>query len=96
MKFTIGWLKDYLDYDSTNESLCEKLTSIGLEVEYFSDPRLNLKISASKVLDVKKHPNADKLSICDVFDGKEKLKNNLLKNVKKKFINCTCTNWVCY
>ena len=88
MKFTIGWLKDYLDYDSTNESLCEKLTSIGLEVEYFSDPRLNLKnFLVSKVLDVKKHPNADKLSICDVFDGKENLKIICgAKNVKKNLL----------
>ena len=25
MKFTVGWLKDYLDYDHTNENLCEKV-----------------------------------------------------------------------
>ena len=75
MKFTIGWLKDYLDYNETNENLCNKLTSIGLEVEYFFDPRSKLKnFVVSKVLDVKKHPNADKLSICNVFNGKENLK----------------------
>ena len=75
MKFTIGWLKDYLDYNETNENLCNKLTSIGLEVEYFFDPRSKLKnFVVSKILDVKKHPNADKLSICNVFNGKENLK----------------------
>ena len=75
MKFTVGWLKDYLDYDHTNENLCEKLTSIGLEVEHYFDPRQNLKnFIVSKVLDVENHPNADKLSICNVFNGRENLK----------------------
>ena len=35
MKFTVGWLKDYLNFNDTNKNLCDKLTSIGLEVEYF-------------------------------------------------------------
>ena len=75
MKFTVGWLKDYLDFIDTSENLCQKLTSIGLEVEHFFDPREKLKnFIVSKVLDVKKHPNADKLSICEVFDGKKNLK----------------------
>ena len=75
MKFTVGWLKDYLNFNDTNKNLCDKLTSIGLEVEYFFDPREKLKnFIVSKVLDVKKHPNADKLSICEVFDGKQNLK----------------------
>ena len=43
MKFTVGWLKDYLDYKDTNENLCKKLTSLGLEVELFNDPREKLK-----------------------------------------------------
>ena len=89
MKFTIGWLKDYLDYNETNENLCNKLTSIGLEVEYFFDPRSNLKnFVVSKVLDVKKHPNADKLSICNVFNGKENLKIICgAPNVKKDLLS---------
>ena len=75
----------------TNENLCNKLTSIGLEVEYFFDPRSKLKnFVVSKVLDVKKHPNADKLSICNVFNGKEKSKNNLRAPNVKRFIDCTC------
>ena len=43
MKFTVGWLKDYLNFNDTNKNLCDKLTSIGLEVEYFFDPREKIK-----------------------------------------------------
>ena len=88
MKFTVGWLKDYLDFIDTSENLCQKLTSIGLEVEYFFDPSLMLKnFIVSKVLDVKKHPNADKLSICKVFNGTENLKIICgASNVKKDLL----------
>ena len=39
MKFTIGWLKDHLDFSCSVEELCEKLTSIGLEVENLKSKR---------------------------------------------------------
>ena len=39
MRFTFGWLKEHLDFDGSPLGLCEKLTSIGLEVENFSDPK---------------------------------------------------------
>ena len=39
MRFTFGWLKENLDFDGSPLELCEKLTSIGLEVENFSDPK---------------------------------------------------------
>ena len=39
MRFSIGWLKDYLEFESSTEELCEKLTQIGLEVENIFDLR---------------------------------------------------------
>ena len=72
MKFTVGWLKDYLEFDSSVIDLCNKLTDIGLEVEKVSDPSQDLKkFKIAKILKKKPHPNADKLSLCDVFDGNE-------------------------
>ena len=74
MKFTLKWLKEYLIFDSSVEELCQKLTSIGLEVENLENPKDQLSnFIVSKIVDIKKHPNADKLSICNVFDGKKKL-----------------------
>ena len=43
MKFTVGWLKDYLEFDYSVSDLCNKLTNIGLEVEKVSDPSKTLK-----------------------------------------------------
>ncbi len=74
MKFTVGWLKDYLEFDYSVSDLCNKLTDIGLEVEKVSDPSKTLKnFKIAKILKKTPHPNADKLSLCEVFDGKENL-----------------------
>ena len=39
MRFTLAWLKEYLEFDSSVDSLCQKLTSIGLEVEEVKNPK---------------------------------------------------------
>ena len=87
MKFTVGWLKDYLEFDYSVEELCNKLTDIGLEVEKVLDPSKNLKdFKIAKILKKSSHPNADKLSLCEVFDGNENLQivcgaNNARENL---------------
>ena len=70
MKFTIKWLREYLDFDLSVDVLSENLTKLGLEVENISNPYQLLK--DFKVCSIKKtykHPNADKLKVCEVFDG---------------------------
>ena len=75
MKFTVGWLKDYLDFDCSLLQLSHKLTSIGLEVENIRSPITDPdKFIVCEVIRVEKHPNADKLKICDVSDGKDNYK----------------------
>ena len=75
MKFTVGWLKDYLDFDCSIIQLSQKLTSIGLEVENIKSPITDPdKFIVCEVLKVEKHPNADKLKICNVSDGKDNYK----------------------
>ena len=67
--------------------LCNKLTDIGLEVEKVLDPSKNLKnFKIAKILKKSPHPNADKLSLCEVFDGNENLQivcgaNNARENL---------------
>ena len=74
MRFTLGWLRDYLEFNHSNSELCAKLTDIGLEVEKFYDPKEKMNnFVVAEVKNVKKHPNADKLSVCDVYDGKKNL-----------------------
>ena len=74
MKFTLSWLKDYLETDASLEQILERLTSIGLEVEGYENPAENLKgFVVAEVKTAEKHPDADKLRLLKVFDGKEEL-----------------------
>ncbi|MEN9677365.1 MAG: hypothetical protein RIS76_3261, partial [Verrucomicrobiota bacterium] len=71
MKITLNWLRNYVDFDGSPEELAERLTMLGLEVE--SLQRLGGEfegIVVAQVLSREKHPNADKLSLCRVADGR--------------------------
>ncbi|WP_375628460.1 MULTISPECIES: phenylalanine--tRNA ligase subunit beta [unclassified Bartonella] len=69
MKFTLSWLKDHLETNASLNEICEKLTAIGLEVDYVDD-RSSLKgFVIAKVLTAIKHPDADKLQILSVDTG---------------------------
>ena len=75
MRFTLAWLREHLEFKSSVEDLCNQLTSIGLEVEQVKNPQENLKtFIVSEIVEINPHPNADKLKICDVNNGKEILK----------------------
>src|SRR5476651_6688 len=74
MKFTLSWLKEHLDTDADVAAIAERLTSIGLEVESITDPGAALKdFIVGEVITAEKHPNADKLRLCSVSDGKDAL-----------------------
>ena len=70
MKISYNWLRELLDIDLTVEELSRKLTFSGIEVESIATigEYLNQFI-VGEVLTCDKHPEADKLSVCDVFDG---------------------------
>jgi len=66
----LKWLRDYIDVELTPEEIAAKLTMAGLEVE--SIDRITPGFSGvvvAKILSVKSHPNADKLSLCEVSTG---------------------------
>lgn len=67
MKFTLSWLKKHLDTEATVEEIAEALTDLGLEVESVENPAEKLKgFTVAKVLSAEKHPDADKLKVCQV------------------------------
>ncbi len=71
MKVTLNWLKKYVDFNWTPEELAERLTMLGLEVEGVQKVSGEFEgIVVAQVLSRDKHPNADKLSVCRVADGK--------------------------
>ena len=70
MKFTLSWLKDHLETTETLADILYALTDLGLEVEEALQPSERLKgFGLGKILSLEKHPNADKLSICQVDTG---------------------------
>ena len=75
MKISLNWIKQYIDLkDLTTKDIVDKLTMSGLEVEDVVDENeLYKNFIVAEVKSVSKHPNADKLSVCEVFDGKETL-----------------------
>ena len=74
MNITLNWLKKYLKTKLNVQEIAEKLTSIGLEVENISSSENNLdNFKICKVIKAAKHPQADKLKICDVDIGDGKI-----------------------
>lgn len=73
MKFTLSWLKDYLETDKTLDEIAVALTDVGLEVEGIEDPgALYAPFKTAKVISAEKHPDADRLKVLmiDTGDGK--------------------------
>lgn len=70
MRFTISWLKQFLDTDASLEEIANKLTMIGLEVEEIEDNSLKLAaFEVASIISAKQHPDADKLKLCQVETG---------------------------
>src|SRR5947209_2340705 len=70
MKFTLSWLKEHLDTGADVQTIADKLTSIGLEVESIEDAGARLKdFTVAEIVSAEKHPNADKLRLCMVATG---------------------------
>ena len=68
MKFTLSWLKDHLDTDASVDEIADALTDLGLEVEEIVNPAAKLApFTLAKVLHAEKHPDADKLRVCNVL-----------------------------
>jgi phenylalanyl-tRNA synthetase beta chain len=71
MKVTLNWLKQYVEFDWSAEELAERLTMIGIEVEGVEKLGGELDgVVVAQVITKDKHPNADKLTVCRVNDGK--------------------------
>ena len=76
MIITLPWLKEHLKTKANEKEILDKLTNIGLEVEGVKENSGELaEFKIAKIIKAEKHPNADKLKVCDVsLGGKETLK----------------------
>ena len=71
MKVSLSWLKRFVDFDFSASELADKLTMRGFESEVVTDFSLLDHIVVGEVKSAEKHPDADKLKVCMVSDGKE-------------------------
>lgn len=77
MKVSVSWLRQYVDIDVTPQELCDKMTMAGFEIEEMQDLSQSMKnIVVGRIEKLEKHPDADKLKICQVNTG-----NNLVQIV---------------
>ena len=74
MKVTYNWLNEFVDFDLSASELGDLLTMLGLEVEGVEQIGSDLdEVVVARVVEKNQHPNADKLSICKVDDGRGEL-----------------------
>ena len=75
MKITLDWLNDHLKTSFKEKKLLDQLTNIGLEVEGIENLSANNDLfKVAKIIKIEKHPNADRLKVCEVNCGEKVLK----------------------
>ena len=73
MRISISWLKEFIDFSLSNEEISDKLTMLGLEAEEGYNTSNLEDLIIGEIKDIIKHPNADKLNLCKVYDGQNTL-----------------------
>ncbi|PZR75361.1 MAG: phenylalanine--tRNA ligase subunit beta [Chthoniobacterales bacterium] len=70
MKFSVNWLREFIELPSSVEELAELLTLAGIEIEGIEKRGANFdKVVVAQIIASSQHPNADRLSVCQVDDG---------------------------
>ena len=84
MKFSVNWLREFVDLPKKPEEIAELLTRAGVEIENIEARGLNIdQVIVSQITASSRHPNADRLTVCLVDDGSE----------TKRQIVCGATNY---
>ena len=70
MNVSVKWLKKYVDFDLSPEALAERLLMLGMEIESIKQLGEGLdRVVVGRISTVEKHPQADKLVLCNVNVG---------------------------
>ncbi|MGB9156249.1 MAG: hypothetical protein WCB20_07125, partial [Chthoniobacterales bacterium] len=70
MKFSVNWLREFVELPPSIEALAELLTMSGVEIEAIEKRGADFDhVVIARIDDSKPHPNADRLSVCIVDDG---------------------------
>ena len=75
MKILYSWLMDFIDADLSAQEVAEKFIRIGFAVEDIQKTGASFKgVVTGEILEIEKHPNADRLSLCQVNVGDDNFK----------------------
>src|SRR6186997_455215 len=75
MKFSVNWLGEFVELPESTEALAELLTLAGVEIEGIEKRGGNFDgVVVGEIQESVQHPNADRLSVCQVDDGSGKLR----------------------
>src|SRR6188474_1364862 len=70
MKFSVNWLREFVDLPKSPEEIAELLTRAGIETKNIETRGANIdKVIVSQIMASSRHPNADRLTVCEVDDG---------------------------
>src|SRR6266496_4198462 len=84
MKFSVNWLREFVDLPKNPEEIAELLTRAGIETKNIETRGANIdKVIVSQIAASSRHPNADRLTVCEVDDG----------SGTKRQIVCGATNY---
>jgi phenylalanyl-tRNA synthetase beta chain len=84
MKFSVNWLREFVDLPENPEDIADLLTRAGIETKNIETRGANIdKVIVSQITASSRHPNADRLTVCEVDDG----------GSTKRQIVCGATNY---
>src|SRR5213595_3243097 len=84
MKFSVNWLREFVDLPENPEEIADLLTRAGAETENIEQRGAKIdKVIVSQITASSPHPNADRLTVCEVDDA----------SGTKRQIVCGATNY---
>jgi phenylalanyl-tRNA synthetase beta chain len=84
MKFSLNWLRDYVDLPKNPEEIADLLTRAGVETKEIETRGAKIdNVIVSQIVASSRHPNADRLTVCEVEDG---------SGIKRQIV-CGATNY---
>jgi phenylalanyl-tRNA synthetase beta chain len=84
MKFSVNWLREFVDLPENPEQIAELLTRAGIETKNVEAHGAKVdQVIVSQITESSRHPNADRLTVCEVDDG----------SGRKRQIVCGATNY---
>ncbi|MDP9254034.1 MAG: phenylalanine--tRNA ligase subunit beta [Verrucomicrobiota bacterium] len=73
MKFSVNWLREFVELPAGVDALAQLLTLAGIEIEGVEERGANFdKVVVAQIIASSPHPNADRLTVCQVDDGSGK------------------------